>query len=211
MTRIDFAFGAPDRLRTACQVARKRLAGQRLVVYCRDGSRLASFDRMLWAFDDISFVPHVLANDPLAADTPVVLTASDPLKASEKLVQAGQPQPWLLNLDDECPPGFEGFERLLEIVSDEPTTSRPRASAGASTRTRATPRTATISAASQTPEPPLGGPCIFAIGSPHAPHSYDPGIPTLTQRVEPPHDDAPASVAPPRPPRLSATTTPFPC
>ena len=62
MTRIDFAFGAPDRLRTACQVARKRyLAGQRLVVYCRDGSRLASFDRMLWAFDDISFVPHVLA------------------------------------------------------------------------------------------------------------------------------------------------------
>ena len=121
MTRIDFAFGAPDRLRTACQVARKRyLAGQRLVVYCRDGSRLASFDRMLWAFDDISFVPHVLANDPLAADTPVVLTASDPLKASEKLVQAGQPQPWLLNLDDECPPGFEGFERLLEIVSDEP-------------------------------------------------------------------------------------------
>ncbi len=121
MTRIDFAFGAPDRLRTACQVARKRyLAGQRLVVYCRDGSRLASFDRMLWAFDDISFVPHVLANDPLAADTPVVLTASDPLNASEKLVQAGQPQPWLLNLDDECPPGFEGFERLLEIVSDEP-------------------------------------------------------------------------------------------
>ena len=32
------------------------------------------------------------------------------------------------------------------------------------------------------------------------PHSYDPGIPTLTQRVELPHDDAPASVAPPRQP-----------
>ena len=74
---------------------------------------------MLWAFDDISFVPHVLANDPLAADTPVVLTASDPLKASESWSRraaatlAAQP-------DDECPPGFEGFERLLEIVSDEP-------------------------------------------------------------------------------------------
>jgi DNA polymerase IIIc chi subunit len=50
MTRIDFAFGAPDRLRMACQVVRKRyLAGQRLVVYCREGSRLAQFDRMLWA------------------------------------------------------------------------------------------------------------------------------------------------------------------
>lgn len=127
MTRIDFAFGAPDRLRTACQVVRKRfLAGQRLVVYCKDGSRLAAFDRMLWAFDDTSFVPHVLANDPLAAETPVVLTAGDPQQAA----QAAQPAPpadgadpaplWLLNLDNDCPPGFDTFERLLEIVSDDP-------------------------------------------------------------------------------------------
>ena len=72
MTRIDFAFGASDRLRAACQATRKRYqAGQRLVVYCADGARLAAFDRMLWAFDDTSFVPHVLASDPLAADTPV--------------------------------------------------------------------------------------------------------------------------------------------
>ncbi|MDH0521948.1 DNA polymerase III subunit chi [Achromobacter xylosoxidans] len=121
MTRIDFAFGAPDRLRMACQVVRKRyLAGQRLVVYCKEGSRLAAFDRMLWAFDDTSFVPHVLANDPLAAETPVVLTAGDPWQAAQAAVADGQPQPWLLNLDDACPPGFDAFERLLEIVSDDP-------------------------------------------------------------------------------------------
>lgn len=122
MTRIDFAFGAPDRLRMACQVVRKRfLAGQRLVVYCKDGARLAAFDRMLWAFDDTAFVPHVLANDPLASDTPVVLTAGDPVQAAQAAGQGDQPQPsWLLNLDDDCPPGFETFERLLEIVSDDP-------------------------------------------------------------------------------------------
>ena len=121
MTRIDFAFGAPDRLRMACQVVRKRvLAGQRLVVYCKDGSRLAAFDRMLWAFDDTAFVPHVLANDPLAPETPVVLTAEEPLQALQAAGQPDQPQPWLLNLDDDCPPGFDAFERLLEIVSDDP-------------------------------------------------------------------------------------------
>ncbi len=115
MTRIDFAFGAADRLRAACQAARKRYqAGQRLVVYCADGARLAAFDRMLWAFDDISFVPHVLATDPLAADTPVILTAAAPQAAA-----AGD-EPWLLNLDDDCPPGYDGFARVLEIVSDEP-------------------------------------------------------------------------------------------
>ena len=121
MTRIDFAFGAPDRLRMACQVVRKRvLAGQRLVVYCKDGSRLAAFDRMLWAFDDTAFVPHVLVNDPLAPETPVVLTAGEPLQALQAAGQPDQPQPWLLNLDDDCPPGFDAFERLLEIVSDDP-------------------------------------------------------------------------------------------
>jgi len=119
--RSEFACGAPDRLRMACQVVRKRvLAGQRLVVYCKDGSRLAAFDRMLWAFDDTAFVPHVLANDPLARETPVVLTAGDPREAAQAAGQPDQPQPWLLNLDDDCPPGFDAFDRLLEIVSDDP-------------------------------------------------------------------------------------------
>jgi DNA polymerase-3 subunit chi len=116
--RVDFAFGAPDRLRAACQAARKRhLAGQRLVVYCGDGARLSAFDRMLWAFDDISFVPHVLVTDALAGETPVLLTAADPASAlpADQLAEA-----WLLNLDDGCPPHYDGYARLLEIVSDDP-------------------------------------------------------------------------------------------
>ena len=214
MTRIDFAFGAPDRLRTACQVARKRyLAGQRLVVYCRDGSRLASFDRMLWAFDDISFVPHVLANDPLAADTPVVLTASDPLKASEKLVQAGSRNPGCSTWMTSARPVSRVSNASWKSSPTSPTTSRPRASAGASTRTRATPRTATISAASQTPEPPL------AAGRAFSPSGVPmPLIPTTPASLPSPSGSNRRMTTRRRPwrrhgspPRLSATTTPFPC
>ena len=128
MTRIDFAFGAPDRLRTACRWRASAPAGQRLVVYCRDGSRLASFDRMLWAFDDISFVPHVLANDPLAADTPVVLTASDPLKASEKLVQAGSRNPGCSTWMTSARPVSRVSNASWKSSPTSPTTSRPRAS-----------------------------------------------------------------------------------
>ena len=118
MTRIDFAFGANDRLRAACQVARKRYqAGQRLVVYCSNGSRLSAFDRLLWAFDDISFVPHVSATDPLAASTPVILTAGVPVATTTPGDADG---PWLMNLDDDCPPSYEGFARVLEIVSGDP-------------------------------------------------------------------------------------------
>ena len=131
MTRIDFAFGAPDRLRMACEVVRKRyLAGQRLVVYCKDGSRLAAFDRMLWAFDDTAFVPHVLANDPLAADTPVVLTAGDPQQAAGR-GPGRDPPPWLLNLDNDCPPGFGSLRAAIGNRLRRPRgTSRAPASAG---------------------------------------------------------------------------------
>jgi len=117
--QVDFAFGARDRLRTACQIARKRyMEGSRLVVYCSDSARLTAFDRLLWSFDDTSFIPHVLADDPLVADTPVVLTAGSPQAAREAM--GPQAEPWLLNLDDACPPDCEAFARIMEVVSDDP-------------------------------------------------------------------------------------------
>lgn len=115
MTRIDFAFGAADRLRVACQIVRKRYrARQTVVVYSSDATRLKAFDTLLWAFDDVSFVPHVQASDPLASVTAVVLTASAPVPPE------GQASPWLLNLDDACPPDYSRFERVMEVVSAQP-------------------------------------------------------------------------------------------
>jgi len=114
-TRVDFAFGAADRLLKACDVARKQVAaGRRLVVYTRNEARLAKFDRLLWQFDATAFVPHVMANDPLADHTPVLLESRAPDSA---LAETGA---WLLNLDTECPPGGEHYERILEIVSSHP-------------------------------------------------------------------------------------------
>lgn len=114
MARIDFAFGAPHRLRTACEVVHKHyLAGRRMVVYTRDVQRLAYFDRLLWGFDSAAFVPHVNSDDPLAPHTPIVLTASQP----SRLASNGD-DVWLLNLDMDCPPEATAFGRILEIVSN---------------------------------------------------------------------------------------------
>lgn len=115
MARIDFAFGATDRLRMACEVIRKHyLAGRQLVIYTQDKQRLAHFDRLLWGFDATAFIPHVQADDPLAGQTAVVLTTNTPIAPVAK----GALQPWLINIDLGCPPGAEGFERVLEIVSN---------------------------------------------------------------------------------------------
>lgn len=114
-TRVDFAFGAADRLLKACEVTRKQVAaGRRLVVYTRSQARLAKFDRLLWQFEATAFVPHVMSGDPLADRTPVLLEAQAPGPA------LGCGGAWLLNLDTECPPGGEHYERILEIVSGHP-------------------------------------------------------------------------------------------
>jgi len=114
MTSIDFHFNTPDRLEYACRLTRKIVnAGQAnaaapLVVFCQDEERLQQFDDLLWQFSPTDFIPHVRATDPLAKDTPVLLTADDARLPVHHL---------LLNLDDAPPPFFSRYVRLLEVVS----------------------------------------------------------------------------------------------
>lgn len=116
LTRIDFAFGAPDRLGMACEVVHKHyMAGRRLVVYTRDKQRLSHFDRLLWGFDPTAFIPHVMSADPLASQTAIVFTSDSPALA---IPDASQASAWLINLDLDCPPAPENFPRILEIVGD---------------------------------------------------------------------------------------------
>ena len=118
MARIDFAFGAIERVTQACQTSlRQYLAGQPLLVYCTDAQRLKAFDQKLWAVDEAAFVPHVAADDPEAANTPICLVSADLPSALAR----APAKVWLLNLDDNCPPGIENVSRVLEIVSDDET------------------------------------------------------------------------------------------
>jgi DNA polymerase-3 subunit chi len=115
MTKIDFAINAPDKLHYVCRVARKKYAeGSPLVVYCSQPRVLAELDRRLWDFSALDFLPHCYASDPLAARTPIILTAS----ASEAPDALPHYQ-LLINLDQAWPPFFSRFERLIELVGHE--------------------------------------------------------------------------------------------
>lgn len=115
MTRIDFAFGARDRLRAACDAVYKHYRrGGHLVVYCTDQVLLERFDLMLWGFDATAFIPHVHVDDPLAEQTPVLLT-NKPFSPHPDAT----PTPWLVNLDVSCAPELEHYERVLEIVPQD--------------------------------------------------------------------------------------------
>jgi uncharacterized membrane protein len=95
MARIDFAFGATEKIAQACQTTLKQyLAGHQLLVYCSDDTRLKAYDTKLWAVEPTAFVPHVMATDPLAEQTPIWLVSNN----LEQALARAPAEAWLLVL-----------------------------------------------------------------------------------------------------------------
>lgn len=112
MTRIDFHSNVPDKIAYACRLARKaRNANCQIVLLARDRQDLMTLDQALWTFAELEFLPHVMAGDPLAVQTPIILTDRDDVDLPHHHV--------LVNLSAETPTHFARFERMFEIVSSD--------------------------------------------------------------------------------------------
>lgn len=111
MPRVDFHHDAPDKLRHACAlVAQWHADGQRVWIHCADDALAAQVDRMLWTFEQLSFVPHARDGQPLADASPVRI-GRDPSRAPADSI--------LLNLSTHVPEGFEQRQHIVEIVSQD--------------------------------------------------------------------------------------------
>lgn len=114
MTRIDFHSNVPDKIVYACRLVRKaRAAHCQIVLLAADRSHLAALDEALWTFSEQDFLPHVIAGDALAAQTPVVLTDNDAVELPHHQI--------LINLSGTTPNHFARFERMFEIISSDDT------------------------------------------------------------------------------------------
>lgn len=112
MTRIDFHSNVPDKIAYSCRLARKaRAANFNIVLLAGDKTDLATLDQLLWTFSELEFLPHVIAGDPLAASTPIILTDSDSAELPHHQI--------LINLSRTTPSHFARFERMFEIVSSD--------------------------------------------------------------------------------------------
>ena len=119
MTEISFHTGVPDVLGYACRLLRKAAKKGARVVVCADAALLQQLDRALWTFDPTDFTPHrrLAAGTPAPARfaaTPVWLLATD--AADADALQSSPVHEVLVNLGADAVPGFESFERVLEIV-----------------------------------------------------------------------------------------------
>lgn len=115
MTRVDFyVLDTADetaRLRVVCRLADKIFGlGQQVHIHASDADQARHIDRLLWTFQDISFLPHQLAGQ----DTP-----SAPVSIGhDQMPPAGGDV--LINLAAETPPFFSRFERVAEVVDEQP-------------------------------------------------------------------------------------------
>jgi DNA polymerase-3 subunit chi len=100
VTEVAFHFNVPDKLGYACRLLRKAAGSGSRVVVTGAPELLRSLDTELWTFSALEFIPHCHA----AAADPQVLAASPVV---------------LVNLGGAIPDGFERFERLIEVVTQE--------------------------------------------------------------------------------------------
>ncbi|MEN9713216.1 MAG: hypothetical protein RLY90_1477 [Pseudomonadota bacterium] len=113
MTEIAFHFNAPDKLAYACRLLRKAVSSGAQVVVTGDAARLSALDTQLWTFAALEFVPHCRADSPAEQRlaSPVIL-ATD-LQDHNALPH----HQVLVNLGQEVVPGYERFERVIEVVT----------------------------------------------------------------------------------------------
>jgi DNA polymerase-3 subunit chi len=112
MTRIDFHTNISDKLSYACRLARKAYsAGGKLVLLAEDAEQAARLNDALWNLSETDFLPHVMAGDPLAAQTPIIVADSD----DAELPHADM----LVNLTRRTPSHVARFNRVFEIISTD--------------------------------------------------------------------------------------------
>ena len=112
--KVDFHSGVADKLGAACRFLRNAQAAGATVVVCGDAVTLDRLDTVLWTFDPLSFTAHArirsAAPPPALARTPTWLVDD---------AAAVAPRELLLNLGPDMARGWQGFARVVEIVSTD--------------------------------------------------------------------------------------------
>ena len=112
MTAIEFHVNLNDKLHYACRLLRKAYRTGTSTVVTAEHELLQELDKLLWQFSSTDFLPHCRSNSPAhtVAVTPILLAGQ---------LDACSPDGVLINLGQSVVPGFERFERVIEVASSQ--------------------------------------------------------------------------------------------
>jgi DNA polymerase-3 subunit chi len=100
-----------SRLLAVCRIIEKAyLKSHKIYVFSEDKKQAEILDKLLWTFSDTSFIPHFLHHN--TADAPILIghNSSPPADFHDILV----------NLSDAAPDFFNQFQRIIEVIPENP-------------------------------------------------------------------------------------------
>lgn len=114
MTRVGFyvvqAAEQDQRLQVAARLADKAFQrGHRIFINAVDEAQARALDQLLWSFRPASFLPHALQGAE-HSDQIAIGWGQDPLDHDDLLI----------NLQLEIPAFFSRFQRVAEVVTQDP-------------------------------------------------------------------------------------------
>jgi DNA polymerase-3 subunit chi len=99
-----------QRLQVAARLADKAFQhGHRIFINAASEAQAIELDRLLWSFRPASFLPHGL-HDQEYSDTIAIGWGQEPENHNDLLI----------NLQLEIPPFFSRFQRVAEVVTQDP-------------------------------------------------------------------------------------------
>jgi len=116
MTRIDFYLSKDTensaRQLLACRIAEKAYKlGNRIHIHTDSNEQTQLMDDLLWTFRDGSFVPHQKQAQNPDKNTPITIGNNKDLNNEADV---------LINLAQDIPSFFSQFERVAELVNEDP-------------------------------------------------------------------------------------------
>lgn len=111
MTRIEFHVNVADKLQKVIELGEQIVErGQRVMVFTPDTESSSRLENLLWTHPQTGFLPHCRSDNPLAHMTPVIIDWRSEQLAHDEV---------LINLQNQHPPFFSRFRRLIELVGTD--------------------------------------------------------------------------------------------
>ncbi len=116
MTRVDFYIlgerARDNRFSLACRITEKAWReGNRVYLHTANENECRHMDRLLWTYRDASFIPHGIVPGADAGLNPVLIGWQG---------EGGDEHQVLINLCPHVPDFFSRFERVIELIDNDP-------------------------------------------------------------------------------------------
>lgn len=104
-------------LEVAVRLAAKAFGGGQRLMVLAPPERLEALDKLMWTFDEASFLPHAQAGSENDAEQPVLLA---PVLGQVSLGEAAPANGarLLMLMETGLPAGFDAFDRVLNLFED---------------------------------------------------------------------------------------------